>query len=157
MHFLYACLAGLILGLAPLNFHSLAAGALKETAVNENFYGVHIFEERAWIVGYYGAILHSPDRGLNWQIQRSPLRNPLFSVGFVSPAKGWISGSYGTILHTADGGQNWHQQQGGTSEHLFGLAIVDDGRAHIVGSRGATLRTEDGGRTWLSAPAPGDL
>ncbi|HXV48541.1 MAG TPA: YCF48-related protein [Candidatus Binatia bacterium] len=157
MHFLYACLTGLILGLAPLNFHSQAAGALKETAVNENFYGVHIFEERAWIVGYYGAILYSPDRGLTWQIQRSPVQNALFNVGFVSPTKGWISGSYGTILHTTDAGQSWRQQQAGTTEHFLGLAMIDESHGRIVGSRGTTLRTEDGGRSWITVLVPGDF
>ena len=39
---------------------------------------------KIWIVGYYGAILHSPDRGANWQIQSSPARNALFTVRFVS-------------------------------------------------------------------------
>ncbi len=101
--------------------------------------------------------MHSPDRGQTWQIQRSPVRNALFSVDFVTRTKGWITGSYGMILHTTDGGQTWHQQQSGTSEHLFGLTMIDDSRGSVVGSRGTTLRTADGGRSWTSLIVPGDF
>ena len=157
MYLLYACLTGLILGLAPLNLHSHAAATLRETAVNENFYGVHIVDEQAWIVGYYGAILHTPDRGQTWQIQRSPAPSALFSVRFVNRENGWIAGSYGTILHTTDGGKNWRAQGAGTTEHLFGLAMIGESHGWSVGSRGTTLRTEDGGRSWVSSLVPGDF
>ena len=157
MRAIVALFAGLILSLTWLASQSHAAGVLKETALNENFYSVHIVDDRAWIVGYYGAILHSADRGVTWQIQPSPTRNALFSVGFVDRDKGWIAGSYGTILHTVDGGKNWQAQSTGTTEHLFGLAMVDENYGWAVGSRGTTLRTENGGRTWSSSAIPGDF
>ncbi len=157
MHFLYACLTGLVLQLAPLLSPFPAAGALKETAFNENFYSVHIIDDRAWIVGYYGAILHSLDRGSTWHIQPSPAPSALFSVRFVNRQKGWIAGSYGTILHTTDGGESWRAQPAGTTEHLFGLAMLDESHGWAVGSRGTTLRTADGGRSWASSLVPGDF
>ena len=150
-------LAGLILGLAPLPFRSQAASALKDTSINENFYGVHIVDNRAWIVGYYGTILHSPDRGQTWQLQPSPTKNALFSIRFVNPEIGWIAGSYGTILHSTDGGKSWQAQRADSSEHLFGLAMIDETRGWIVGSHGTTLRTENGGKSWTSAVIPGDF
>jgi len=157
MRAVFAFIAGLALELAPLVFQSQAADVLKETAFNENFYSVHIIDDRAWIVGYYGAILHTPDRGQTWQIQQSPVRSALFSVRFANRDKGWIAGSYGTILHTGDGGKNWRAQRAGTTEHLFGLAMFDENHGWIVGSRGTTLRTEDGGRSWASSLVPGDF
>ena len=157
MRALIALFAGLVLQLAPLISRSHAGGVLKETAFNENFYSVHIVDERAWIVGYYGAILHSADRGLTWQIQRSPTPSALFSVRFVNRDKGWIAGSYGTILHTTDGGKSWRAQPAGTTEHLFGLAMLDESGGWVVGSRGTTLRTENGGRSWASSSIPGDF
>ena len=149
--------AALILGLAPPPSPARAAGSDRDTALNENFYGAYIVEEQAWIVGYYGAILHTPDRGQTWQIQRSPTPSALFSVRFVNSENGWIAGSYGTILHTADGGKNWRAQPAGTTEHLFGLAMIDASHGWIVGSRGTTLRTEDGGQSWASSIVPGDF
>ena len=157
MRAIIALFAGLVWSLTCLVSQSDAGSGLKETAFNENFYSVHIVDDRAWIVGYYGAILHSADRGTTWQIQPSPTRNALFSVEFITRDKGWIAGSYGTILHTVDGGKNWQVQSTGTTEHLFGLAMVDENYGWAVGSRGTTLRTENGGRSWSSTLVPGDF
>jgi photosystem II stability/assembly factor-like uncharacterized protein len=155
MLFVRSFLAGLILGLAPPVDVS-AATSPKEPAFQENFYGVQIQDERAWIVGYYGTILHSRDRGLTWEIQPSPTRNALFRVQFLNSDKGWISGSYGTILHTADGGRNWSSQPTGTTEHLLGLAS-NDSEIWAVGSRGTILHTQDQGRVWLNSSSAEDL
>ena len=95
MLFVFICLAGLVLGLAPPAFSTHGASALKNIAVSENFYGVDIIDHQAWIVGYYGTILHSSDRGKSWEVQSSPTQSSLFNVRFVSPLKGWIGGSYG--------------------------------------------------------------
>jgi photosystem II stability/assembly factor-like uncharacterized protein len=157
MRALIALFAGLALQIAPLVSRSHAGEALKETAFNENFYSVHIIDDRAWIVGYYGAILHSPDRGLTWHIQQSPTASALFSVRFVNRDNGWIAGSYGTILHTTDSGKSWRPQPAGTTEHLFGLAMLDESHGWVVGSRGTTSRTENGGRSWTSSSIPGDF
>jgi len=157
MRAVVALFAGLVLELTPLVSQSHAGGVLKETAFNENFYSVHIVDDRAWIVGYYGAILHSPDRGLSWHIQQISKASALFSVRFVNRDAGWIAGSYGTILHTTDGGKSWRPQPTGTTEHLFGLAMLDEGHGWAVGSRGTTLRTENGGRSWTSSSIPGDF
>src|SRR5215204_255165 len=119
MHFLFSFLTRVILGLAPLILPAHAATFSKEPALQENFYGVHISDNLAWVVGYYGTILHSPDRGKPWEIQASPTRRALFTVRFVNPVNGWISGSYGTVLQTQDGGKSWHAQPLNIAEHLF--------------------------------------
>jgi photosystem II stability/assembly factor-like uncharacterized protein len=157
MRLAIACLTGLILGSAPLFFHSHAATPAKEPALQENFYGVHVSESRAWIVGYYGTILHSADRGQTWRMQSSPTRRALFSVRFIDPLKGWISGSYGTVLHTMDGGKNWRAQSVDTTEHLFASNWVDESHGWMVGTRGMTVRTSDSGRSWAAFSVPGDF
>ena len=157
MRFVFSCLAGLILGLAPPVFSSHAATLAKEPALQENFYGVQILDSRVWVVGYYGTILHSKDRGLTWEIQQSPTRSALFQVRFLSGEKGWISGSYGTVLHTTDGGQNWIAQPTGTTEHLFGLTFVNEQMGWAVGSRGTILQTRDSGRSWINLSLSEDL
>lgn len=151
-------LTGLILGSTPPpSFNAHAAGNLKEPALQENFYGVHISGSGAWIVGYYGTILHSSDRGRTWKIQPSPTRRALFTVRFTDPLTGWISGSYGTVLRTADGGKNWRAQPLETSEHLFASHWLDESHGWLAGTRGLTLRTTDGGRSWNSFSVPGDF
>src|SRR4029453_1462130 len=157
MRFVLSCLAGLILGFAPPIFSSHAATLAKEPALQENFYGVQILDSQVWVVGYYGTILHSKDKGLTWEIQPSPTRNSLFQVRFLNGEKGWISGSYGTVLYTTDGGKNWRPQAAGTTEHLFGLTFVNAQIGWSVGSRGTILHTRDGGRSWINSSLSEDL
>jgi photosystem II stability/assembly factor-like uncharacterized protein len=157
MSYVFSCLAGLILGLAPSVFSAHAASLPKEPALQENFYGVQILNRQVWVVGYYGTILHSKDSGLTWEIQPSPTRNALFRVRFTNPGRGWISGSYGAILNTTDGGQSWSAQPSGTSEHLFGLTFVNEQVGWTVGSRGTILQTRDGGSSWNDASVAEDL
>lgn len=156
MIFFLAWCAGLIAGLAPAFFYAHAA-ASKNPALSENFYGVEILGNDVWIVGYYGTILRSSDRGATWEIQSSPTRNALFKARFLDRSTGWINGAYGTILHTIDGGKTWRPQPSGTQEHLLGCFWLDRSRGWFVGSRGVILRTEDGGRSWQSLTVPGDL
>ena len=157
MRFVLALLIGLILGSAVLIADVGAAAQHKEPALQENFYGVHISGQRAWIVGYYGTILHSADRGQTWVIQPSSTRRALYSVKFVGPSTGWISGSSGTVLHTQDSGRSWRARAAGSSEHLFASDWHDELKGWIVGSRGTTLRTADGGRSWTTFQVPGDF
>ena len=157
MRFAISCFTGLILALAPGLFLALAATPAKEPALQENFYGVHISENRSWIVGYYGTILHSADRGKTWEIQASPTRRALFGVRFVSALNGWINGSYGTVLQTRDGGKSWHAQPLDSADHLFASHWLDEFHGWIAGSRGMTKRTIDGGRSWTNLVVPGDF
>lgn len=157
MRFVFLCLAGLILGLAPLTFSSDAVILPKEPALQENFYGVQILDNQVWVVGYYGTILHSKDRGLTWEIRQNPTRNALFRVHFTGRDRGWISGSYGILLHTMDGGKHWSTQPTGTTEQLFGLSFANEQTGWIVGSRGTLLHTRDGGLSWNNASIPEDI
>src|SRR5918994_1851790 len=150
MHLLFFFLTWVILGLTPVIFPAHAATLSKEPALQENFYGVHISDNLSWIVGYYGTILHSTDRGKTWEIQGSPTRQALFSVRFVSALNGWISGSYGTLLRTDDGGKSWHAQPLNIAEHLFASRW-------LAGSRGITIHTSDGGHSWSKTVVPGDF
>jgi photosystem II stability/assembly factor-like uncharacterized protein len=157
MRFVLSFLIRVILGLAPLVFHAQAATLPKEPALQENFYGVHISDNLSWIVGYYGTILHSSDRGKTWEIQTSPTRGALFNVRFINRFNGWISGSYGTVLQTRDGGKSWHTQPLNIGEHLFASHWLDEDRGWLAGSRGLTTQTSDGGRSWTNLVVPGDF
>jgi photosystem II stability/assembly factor-like uncharacterized protein len=156
MRCLFSFLIRVILGLAPL-LPAHAATLSKEPALQENFYGVHISDNLSWIVGYYGTILHSTDRGETWEIQTSPTRQALFTVRFVSPSNGWISGSYGTLLRTGDGGKSWHAQPLDIAEHLLASHWLDESRGWLAGSRGMTIHTSDGGHSWSKNVVPGDF
>ncbi len=147
----FSHLAGLILGLAlGLSFASAAEYRYREPAFQENFYEVKIRGNRCWIVGYYGTILISNDRGASWEIQPSGTQKALFRANFLSDEKGWISGSYGTILHTQNGGKSWSSQASGTEEHLLGINFINEREGWAVGSRGTVLYTNNGGVSWVN-------
>jgi photosystem II stability/assembly factor-like uncharacterized protein len=120
----------------------------REPSFRDNLYDVAIAPEHAWIVGYYGTILRSSDRGLTWAVQQSGTREALFRVDFIDGAVGWVAGSHGTLLYTSDGGDTWQPRKAPVDEHLFGLSFIDRRHGWAVGSRGTVLATEDGGRTW---------
>ncbi len=129
----------------------------REPAFRDNLYGLEIRGDLVWVVGYYGTVLHSRDRGLTWQIQTSGTQEALYRVVFLDDKRGWISGSYGTILHTQDGGNHWQIQPTPTEEHLFGLQFIDQQVGWAVGSRGTLLHTADGGSSWANRPLGEDL
>jgi photosystem II stability/assembly factor-like uncharacterized protein len=157
MRFIFSFLTGVLLGLAQVSLPVHAATPSKEPALQENFYGVHISDNLAWIVGYYGTILHSADRGKTWQIQASPTRQALFTVRFVSALNGWITGSYGTVLRTRDSGTSWHAQPLNIAEHLFASHWLDESHGWLAGSRGIIIQTRDGGLSWNKNVVPGDF
>lgn len=158
MRALFSYLLGLILGLAPWLSSSLSAEyPYREPAFQENFYDVKIRGSRCWIVGYYGTILYSGDRGASWEIQKSGTQKALFRADFVSEEIGWISGSYGTFLHTRNGGKNWSSQVSGTEEHLFSIDFISEREGWAVGSRGTILYTKDGGESWINRSLSEDV
>lgn len=70
--------------------------------------------EHIWIVGAPGSlVLHSPNRGQNWQIQTTGQSLPLNAVQFLDAKIGWAVGELGTVLATVDGGSNWKVQRRG--------------------------------------------
>lgn len=140
-----------------LMFPPASIAQKKQPAFRDNFYDVAIRGDFAWIVGYYGTILASKDRGLTWQLQRSETTEALFRVGFVNENEGWITGSYGTILHTDDRGKSWRRQKSPVEENLFGLDFVNDRIGWAVGSRGTILLTLDGGVTWANRSLDEDV
>lgn len=149
-------LGGMLVGLLPSAIPLFAAAQEREPAFRDHFYDVQIRGNQCWIVGYYGTILHSNDRGASWELQRSDTNEALFRVVFLDDKTGWISGSYGTILHTRDGGKKWQRQPAPIQEHLLGLNFLNEKLGWAVGSRGTILHTEDGGATWVNRPLSDD-
>ena len=103
--------------------------AIPPVARNEiNFTAVATVGQSVWAVGAPGSlVLHSPDGGHRWHVQRTGQSLPLKAITFIDEHRGWAVGAMGTILHTADGGRSWQRQRsGGTRAAL--LCIVADGR-----------------------------
>lgn len=160
MHFPKAALfiiGGVFLGAIFSLSQAKAQSSDLEPAFKENFYDVEARGNLCWIVGYYGTILHSKDRGRTWRVQKGRTRDALFRVGFTSRQNGWVSGSNGTILHTRDGGQHWKRQRIPTTEHLLGLNFINEHTGWVVGSRGTVMHTETGGASWTDQSIKDDV
>lgn len=104
--------------------------------------------QHIWVVGFDSVIMHSPDGGVSWIPQKSPVTNSLCEASFVNATTGWIAGRVGIILHTTDGGATWKKQETGITTHIFSLSFVDERTGWAVGDFGTILHTADGGATW---------
>lgn len=117
-------------------------------------------QNNIWAVGYEGTILHSTNRGLNWELITSPTSVTLYAVEFINADTGWIvgddDGSSSTILRTFDGGLNWELQDlqsAGANVPIWDVDFVtlnENGemRGYFTGGLSHTWRTDDYGESF---------
>ncbi len=111
-----------------------------------------------WVVGANSRIMHTMDRGANWQMQSSPVDSVIFNtVDFIDTANGWVAGNSGVILNTIDGGANWTQQTSTTTQDIKGIFFISPDSGWVVGNSGLILSTADGGTTWVERDWPSDI
>jgi photosystem II stability/assembly factor-like uncharacterized protein len=106
-------------------------------------------ENRAWIVGAGGAILHTEDQGETWIRQVSNTQATLYHVDFRNERNGWAVGERGTILRTEDGGESWTKIESPVRSTLLSVQFVNDDEGWIVGRGGVILRSGNRGQTWV--------
>ena len=116
----------------------------------DKFYDAAVSDDQAWIVGYYGTILHLriKKKTFFWERQKSSTILPLFGVSFADEHHGLIVGKNGLILLTQDGGQMWQPVKGPTDKHLFSVHLIDKINGWAVGEFTTIIHTTDGGKTW---------
>ncbi|MDT8321275.1 MAG: YCF48-related protein [Xanthomonadales bacterium] len=126
----------------------------------DRFYDVaRAGEDKFWMVGNLGKILHSSDGGEHWIDQSPSTENSLQSIAAWDEQELVAVGSAGTVLVSRDGGENWTRVEVPTSEiadTLLRVRVIDD-RAWIVGEYGTLLVSEDRGSNWRQAIEPEDL
>lgn len=77
-----------------------------------DFHAVSTVGNHVWAAGRPGTIvLHSADRGVTWEVQKTNQSMPINDLAFVNETRGWAIGDLGTILHTTDGGVSWKRQR----------------------------------------------
>ena len=106
----------------------LPARPIPPAALHEiDFAAVTSVGDSVWAVGSPGTlVLHSPDGGQSWQLQRTGQALPLQAVDFVDSQRGWAVGAMGTILATVDGGKSWHRQHSGGTRPAMLVVLADD-------------------------------
>ena len=106
------------------------------------------------IVGRYGKIMRSADRGASWQPLASGETRALFSVAFADAQRGVAVGSQGLVLETTDGGTTWARRDLTTDRQLFLVRFTGGGRGFIIGEFATLWRTDDSGATWTQLELP---
>ncbi|HEY5650835.1 MAG TPA: YCF48-related protein, partial [Acidimicrobiia bacterium] len=128
-------------------------------------------EQRGWVTGQDGLILHTADGGKSWAKQESnavftdmdgsKLRAYLFSITGLDAQRLWAVGDRSMLVQSTDGGATWASTQvkmqadlsGGESMAaadpvFYDVAFADEQRGWIVGEFGKIMYTADGGATW---------
>lgn len=115
-------------------------------------YGFFLDENTGWIYGANGAIIHTSDGGLTWQIQRdtSSINATINDMFFIDQSHGWACGNNGTILQTNNGGTTWNLITGlPTNANLNGINFVNSSVGYACGDGGDIIHTENGGDSWV--------
>ena len=109
-------------------------------------YSVHFTNANTgYVVGGYGQILKTTDRGATWVSENSGVTQNLYSVHFPLHNTGYAVGDMGTILKTIDAGSKWEQQDPVTSSNLFSVFFTSENIGYAVGDSGTILKTVNGG------------
>jgi photosystem II stability/assembly factor-like uncharacterized protein len=114
----------------------------------ELFHLDFIGDERGWIVGDAGTIIHTDDGGATWLKQTSGTTRSLRSVDFRNEEEGYIVGGRGVILRTENGGKTWETVKTPIVDSLLRVIFTDDKNGFIAGRNGVVLRTDDKGKNW---------
>ncbi|MHB8523061.1 MAG: YCF48-related protein [Limisphaerales bacterium] len=121
-----------------------------------NYLGVCFLDaNEGWVVGSYGAILHTKDGGATWEQQVGPgdwQYYSYYSVYFADRQNGWSCGlgNGGVIIHTSDGGQTWSKQfVGGSGASVNPTWITGWGTSRLwAATQLGLLYSTDSGATW---------
>jgi photosystem II stability/assembly factor-like uncharacterized protein len=119
-------------------------------------------DQRGWIAGEFGLVLHTEDGGRSWKRQPSASGKLLFTLKVLDQKRILAAGSEGTLMETKDGGRSWSAIEAGTDLHVLGLCPVGEslflvGRDGLIlvrqGSEGPFQPQKSGLYTWLMSVA----
>lgn len=154
--------------LAESEVPALAACSPTQFLLNADLYDLTFLDDNtAFIVGRYGTILRSKDKGATWErthyIEQSTMLSGLFpvysdltGVDFVSATTGYIQGRE-TLLRTTDAGDNWQPVTLPESKY-FGtkVAVTPISETDLYARTNyEAWKSTDGGANWFKLPAEG--
>jgi photosystem II stability/assembly factor-like uncharacterized protein len=118
--------------------------------------------DTGWVVGEFGNIFHTTDRGRTWKSQQDTLLGggifseldipTFFGVNFVDKMNGITAGLEGRVARTHDGGQTWKFEKIDVKiplvDPLFAPFQFPDTTAWAVGAAGEVVRQTEPGAPW---------
>jgi hypothetical protein len=104
-----------------------------------------------WRILANGAVQHSTDSGLTWEVQQTGVSVMLTAGTSPSPAICWLVGPQGIVLLSTDG-RSWRRVAFPETADLVSVLATDDKIATVITSDGRGFTTTDGGQTWTRTP-----
>jgi photosystem II stability/assembly factor-like uncharacterized protein len=122
--------------------------------------------QHGWAVGDRGAIWHTDDGGLKWELQKSGADCPLHAVCFLNEQHGWAAGGFtrpythasaGVVLVTHDGGKTWTHNAKLLLPSVRRMGFFDLRHGWAIACRSAmypsgVFASDDGGQSWRPVP-----
>lgn len=108
---------------------------------------VRIIEDRAWVVGEFGALLVSDNRGESWSQVVDAEDSTWHDIAGIGGTL-LVVGEFGRILRSENGGETWGAVTPLVEETLNAVHLREDGVGLAVGLAGVILMTKDHGETW---------
>ena len=122
-----------------------------------DFQAVATHGKHLWVVGRPGTfVLHSPDLGRSWELQKTGQPLPLHAIHFLNETTGWAAGEMGTLLTTRDGGKSWKvvKQDAQRAAVLFVHAASSSIPLDAIASLGEDEGYLTAALRFTAAPAP---
>jgi photosystem II stability/assembly factor-like uncharacterized protein len=160
--------ANSLLVIASLLCAAMSFGADNEPALryqgiaHDAFYDMCFNANQGLMVGAFGTVVTSSDRGKKWHKTEPFTPLSLFGVT-CNKTHNLVVGQQGSIYRQQRGQQQdglqldglqldgqWLPIQSGSKERLFSVAMNNRGLAVAVGGFGTVLRSQDFGETWQS-------
>ncbi|MBW1807662.1 MAG: hypothetical protein JRJ87_05660 [Deltaproteobacteria bacterium] len=126
----------------------VAAGPLDEISHRDKLFDITVRGNDVFIVGYPGLLLHSADKGQNFEQLDPGTKDVLYAIDMTPDGQGVIVGRAGLVLTSPDGGKSWVRQKTGIKQSLFDVAITAGGKIWAVGHFGTVIHSADGGKSW---------
>ena len=143
---------GLIYEVTPIG------GGFRASGVQERLHGIAFpSKDTGIIVGDYGTILRSTDRGATWLTISTTSPAYLFSVAFANSRIGVATGDGGVILRTTDEGTTWNDVNNVVSDQQVSIRQVQAFSNGTFLARAGTdlIRSTDFGQNWEFVTLPG--
>ncbi len=106
---------------------------------------------RLVVVGAYGMMVVSLDRGLTWSVGSERLNNPDGLHLYAIRQRGHellLAGERGLVLHSTDDGATFQRLAIPYHGSLFTAELVGDREIVVAGLKGSLLRSRDEGASW---------